>query len=210
MQIFFRDRRDAGRQLADKLLVYKAHPQTILLGLARGGVVVAHEASQLLKLPIDVLCPRKIGAPYNPELAVGAVAEDGSVFLNWDICRHLGLSTEMLAPIIEKAQMEARQKAALYRRERPSIALKDKIVIIIDDGLATGATMRAAIAQVKKAKAKKIVAAVPVAAPDSWEEIRPLVDEAVALSLPVGFSAVGEFYDNFSSTSDEEVLRCLK
>jgi putative phosphoribosyl transferase len=210
MELIFKDRRDAGKKVAAKLSAYRAHPNTIVLGLARGGIVVAHAIGEALKLPVDVLCPRKIGAPYNPELAVGAVTEDGSVFLNEDIRRHLGLSVEMLSPITERARQEAERQVALYRRGRPPLDLTDKIVIIADDGLATGATMRAAIAQVKKAKAKKIIVAVPVAPPDTWEEIGQLVDEGYVLLLPYDFAAVGAFYENFASTPDEEVLRCLK
>lgn len=205
----FRDRRDAGKKLSGKLTAYRGDPYAIVLGLARGGVVVAHAVAEALKLPVDVLCPRKIGVPYNPELAAGAVTEDGSVFLNEDILRHLGLTAEMLEPTTQHAKQEAERQVALYRKGKSPLNLSGKIAIIVDDGLATGATMKAAIAQVKKKKAKKIIAAVPVAPRESWDEIIPLVDEAYVLSLPFDFAAVGAFYDDFASTPDTEVLRCL-
>ena len=207
--MYFQDRRDAGKKLSLKMAAYHASAHTIVLGLARGGVIVAHALGQALALPIDVLCPRKVGAPLNPELAVGAVAEDGSLFLNENICRHLGLTAEQLAPLVERAKQESVRKTALYRNGKPPLDLHNKIVIITDDGLATGATMRAAIAQVKKGKAKRIILAVPVAPPETWEAIRPLVDEGFVLFLPPDFPAVGAYYQDFSSTSDAEVLSCL-
>jgi len=206
----FQDRRDAGEGLKRGLASYRASPHAIVLGLARGGVVVAHALAKSLTLPLDVLCPRKVGAPHNPELAVGAVTEDGSLFLNEDICRHLGLTPELLAPAIQHARQEATRQTALYRQNRPPLRLHDKIVIIADDGLATGATMRAAIAQVKKAKPKRVIVAVPVAPPDAWGKILSLVDEGFVLSLPPDFYAVGAYYEDFSSTSDAEVLSCLR
>ncbi len=209
METIFRDRRDAGQRLAQKITHYHHSPDALVLGLARGGVIVAHEVASALELPLDVLCPRKIGAPNNPELAAGAITEDGSIFLNPRVMGYLGLSIDNLAPIIERSKEEAARQVALYRRGKSLLSLKNKKVIIVDDGLATGATMRAAIEQVRKAEAQRIIIAVPVAPLDTWEEIKALVEEGLVLLLPSNFNAVGIYYADFSSTSDEEVISCL-
>jgi len=206
----FDDRVDAGKQLADKLLHYKEDPNAIVIGLPRGGVVLSAEVAKMLHLPMDVVCPRKLGAPMNPEFAIGAITETGEGIFNEEAINYLQVSDHYLEKIIEEEKEQARRRLKLYRQGMLPRNLKDKVIIIVDDGLATGSTMKAAITSVKAEGAQKIVAAVPVSPIDTYEEIRLMVDEIVCLSLPPLFQAVGQFYNHFGQTSDDDVVEIMK
>ena len=205
----FQNRVHAGKQLAHQLQPYKNRKDTIVLGLPRGGVVVAFQVAQDLVLPLDVVVPRKIGAPDQPELAVGAIAQDGSLVWNQDVKKMLGYTAADLAPIIDRELAEANRRLVLYRGNRPPLNLKGKIVILVDDGIATGATMRAGIASARALGAQKIIVAVPVASSEAIAAISHDADEVVCLSTPDYFPAIGMFYEQFAQTTDEEVIDLL-
>jgi putative phosphoribosyl transferase len=206
----FKDRRDAGQQLALKLSHYANQKDALVLGLARGGMVVAAEVAAVLRLPLNVVVVRKIGAPGNEELAIGAIAEHGEGSFNEHLMGMLGVSREYLNKEVARQKLILKERLALYRGKSPAPDLKGKTVILVDDGIATGASMRAAIKSMRDAKTKKIVLSVPVAAPDSLREIAREVDEVVCLFSPAYFEAVGAFYRFFDQTSDEEVIRLLR
>ena len=206
----FKDRSDAGKQLAKQLMQYKNNPNAIIIGLPRGGVVTAFEVARALELPLDIVVPRKIGAPGDPELAVGALTEDGIAIFNEDLMKALGLTEDDVKHIIDAEKKEAIRRLTLYRGDRAPLNLEDKIVILIDDGIATGATMRAAIASAQKKGAQKIVVAVPVSPPQVIERIKKEVDEIICLQIPEFFWGVGAFYDVFAQTEDEEVIALMK
>jgi len=208
--IIFKGRYAAGEQLADLLVKYKKQSNTIVLGLPRGGVVTAFSLAKKLQLPLNVICPRKIRAPQNPELALGAVTETGIAFYNWPLIRQLGVTEQELNKEIEEQRLSAQQRSLLFRRELPPLVVKDKTIIIVDDGLATGATMRAAIQELKQLNAMKIVVAVPVSPPDTLQEINGIVDEVYCIETPEFFQAVGQFYEHFDQVSDDEVLDLLE
>jgi len=207
----FADRQDAGKQLAKKLAAYKNHHNAIVIGLPRGGVIPAAEIAKELKLPLDIVVPRKIGAPFNSELALGALTQDGKVVWNEELMNsfHLSPDDSHLQEIIEKERAESKRRVDLYRRGRPPLVLKGKTVILVDDGIATGATMRAAIAYAKEQGAQKIIVATPVATVDTLEKIAPEVDEVVSVLLPKTFMGISAFYDTFGQTSDDEVISLL-
>lgn len=203
----FVNRVDAGQQLARKLVDYTGNPDVIVLGLPRGGVVLAAEVAQFLDAPMDIIVARKIGAPSNPELAVGALTAGGAIYLNKPIMQHLGITVHDLTEIIETEKQEAMRRLKLYRGDRPSLELKDKIALIVDDGIATGATMIVAIQKAQLLGAKKIVVAVPVAPPETLAEIKQQgVDEVVCLYTPANFFGIGQFYDSFAQVTDDEVI----
>ena len=181
-----------------------------MLGLPRGGVPVAREVADALRAPLDVFVVRKLGAPSQPELALGAIASGGTVVLNDDIVRHLGIDATRLQAIIDaqRAEVEARDHA--YRGDRPALVLDDQTVVLVDDGLATGATMRAAIAAVRQHRVTAVIVAVPVAAPEAVAMLRADVDRVAVVSTPPDFVAVGLWYDNFRQVSDDEVRRLLE
>jgi putative phosphoribosyl transferase len=207
--MLFQDREDAGMQLAAHLQSYKNHPSTVVLGLARGGVVVAHTVAKLLSLPLDVLIVRKIGAPYNPELAIGAVDETGHTILNEPLIETLGVTpTQIEAEVLAQKEI-AKRRASLYRSSRKRVALTGKEAILIDDGIATGATVEAAIWLLRLQKVKTVILAIRVAAPDSLAALSNKVDQVVCLYTPHNFQAVGQFYNSFEQTTDEEVIRLL-
>lgn len=207
--MLFKDRRDAGRQLLPPLGKYKDQKDVIILGLARGGVVTAYEVASGLNAPLNVIVVRKIGAPSNEELALGAIAEHGEGIFNEQLIGILGVSPDFLKKAIEREKKILKERLDLYRGNSPELIIKGKTVILVDDGIATGASMRVAIQSVRDAGAKKIVLAVPVAAPDSLRKIAKEVDEVVCLSSPIFFEAVGAFYKAFEQTSDEEVIHLL-
>jgi putative phosphoribosyl transferase len=207
--MIFQDRHDAGKQLVHLLAKYKNRPQAIVLGLPRGGVVTAYEVAKGLQLPLDVTCPRKIGAPFNQELAIGAITETGEGVFNEDLITRLEIPEIYISHAIEIEKKQAQRRVNLYRKNRPNLSLEGKTVILVDDGLATGATMKAAIKSVKVAGADKIVVAVPISPPDTFQEIKEEVDEAFCLDTPIFFQAVGQFYEDFSQTEDEEVIELL-
>ena len=206
--MIFKDRRDAGRQLASRLHHYKDKKDTLVIGLARGGVVTAHEIAQELHLPLGVIIVRKIGAPANEELALGAITETGEGIFNEHLITLLGVSRDYLKKEVEKEKKIASARRALYLQKSPP-DLKDQTVLLVDDGIATGASMRVAVKSVKSQRAKRIVLAVPVAAPDSLRLLEKEVDEVVCLYSPEHFEAVIAFYKSFDQTSDEEIVRIL-
>lgn len=207
--MIFYDRHDAGKKLAEALLEYKNDKEAIVIALPRGGVVVGYEVAKLLKLPLDIVSPRKIGAPFNPELAIGAITETGEKILSDELIDSLGISHEHLEQVIAKEKKEALSRLQRFRKNRPPRNLTSKKVIIVDDGLATGATMRAAIKTVKAEKAKELIVAIPVAPQDTLAKIKKEVDKVICLSSPYTFFAVGQFYERFDQTSDEEVVSLL-
>jgi putative phosphoribosyl transferase len=207
--MLFKDRRDAGRQLVSRLSKYKDQKDVIVLGLARGGMVVAYEIASGLNVSLNVVVVRKIGAPGNEELALGAIAEHGEGVFNEHLAGILGVSQDDLGKEVERQKKILKERLDRYRGNTLSPSLKGKTVILVDDGIATGASIRVAIKSVRDADAKKIVLAVPVAAPDSLSKIQKEVDEIVCLSSPVFFEAVGAFYRAFEQTSDEEVIHLL-
>lgn len=207
--MLFNDRSDAGVQLAAELQKYKERKDVIVLGLTRGGVVTASEVATLLHVPLNVVVVRKIGAPGNPELALGAVSEHGEGVFNEHLIGLLGVSPEYLASEAERQKTIVKQRLSLYRSNMKAPDIKAKTVILVDDGIATGASMKAAIKSVRTARPKKIVLALPVASPDSLKKIEKEVDEVICLASPSYFEAVGSFYRLFDQTSDEEIIRLL-
>ncbi|MBS0656456.1 MAG: phosphoribosyltransferase [Verrucomicrobia bacterium] len=206
----FEDRRDAGQKLAPLVAKYKNQKDAVVIGLPRGGVVTAAEVAQFLELPLDVICPRKVGAPHNPELALGAVTETGKGFFNEELISRLRVSQSYLEEEIAKEKKRAEMRLSLFRKGRPPLRFTGKTVLLVDDGLATGATMKAAILAVKSQKAAKIVCVVPVSPPDTAAEISMMVDEFVCIDTPWLFQAVGQFYREFGQTEDEEVVAILE
>lgn len=205
----YQDRKDAGWRLAVKLAHYRDKPDVIVLGLPRGGVAVAQEIARALDCPLDVLIVRKIGSPGNPELAAGAVSETGTVVINEDIVSGYGVTREYLDREIAKEKGEIARRIDLFRggREMPSLA--GKTVILVDDGIATGATFKAAVATLKREEIARLVAALPVASPEAEAEIEPTVDEWLCLQTPPGFMAVGNYYYDFTQVEDKEVVAML-
>ncbi len=207
--MIFYNRQESGRSLVPHLSAYKGQKDTIVLGLARGGMVVAYEVAKGLSLPLNVLVPRKIGAPGNPELAIGAITEDGEKVLDERISGWLGVSQAYISHAIEKEKAHIQKKLSLYRKDTPLPDLKDHCVILVDDGIATGSTMLVTIKSMRHAKVSKIVVAVPVSSPEALNIIENKVDEVVCLYSPPGFGAVGYFYQHFDQTEDSEVIELL-
>lgn len=208
--MIFQDRTDAGKQLAQKLLAYKANKNAIVLGLARGGVVVAYEIAQALSLPLNVLVPQKIGTPDNPELAIGALAEDGTLWLNESLVQFLGVSDAWIREEAALSQASARKRLAQYRQIAPLGDLRGTTILLVDDGVATGATLLVEIQSLQKQGVKTVVAAAPVAAADAWAKIRAMSDEAIALLVLESFRGISQFYVDFGQVEDELVLALLK
>ncbi|MBS0648058.1 MAG: phosphoribosyltransferase [Verrucomicrobia bacterium] len=207
--MLFKDRFEAGLKLAEKLEKYRDPSQTVVVGLARGGVVVAYALAQALNLPLDVVVIRKIGAPLQDELAIGAIDEEGQGFFNDGIIQALNISPSYLQEEIEKQKKVAQQRAALYRQGGKKTDVKGKTVLVVDDGIATGASMKAALYALKQKGAKKTILAVPVAPAEALKKFSKMVDETVCLYTPAVFRAVGQFYRKFDQTSDEEVIKLL-
>jgi putative phosphoribosyl transferase len=205
----FHDRRDAGRRLAARLAPH-AGPGTIVLGIPRGGVPVAAEVARALGAELDVVVARKLGAPHNPELAIGAATADGGRWLNEELLGMLGVSPGYLERVTLEEMAEARRREARFRGGRAAPPLAGRIVILVDDGLATGATMRAAARSVRARGPGRLLVAVPVGAADTVEALRDECDEVVCLACPDPFYAVGLHYVDFGQTSDEEVEMLLR
>ena len=205
----FRDREEAGLMLAEQLKVY-SEKSTVVLGIPRGGMVIAGIIAGSLGAELDLVISRKLRSPWNPELAIGAVTEDGSVFLD----ERLNSETEDLTPYIKREKnfqlREIARRAEIFRAVKSKVPLKNKVVIITDDGLATGATMRAAVQAARGENPVKIIVAVPVAPEDSLLEISAIADEIVCLRAPRYFNAIGQFYVNFEQVEDAEVIDLLK
>jgi len=206
----FKNRIDAGRLLAQRLIEYKDNPEVIVLGLPRGGVVTAYEVARVLNAPLDIVVPRKIGAPQNQELAVAAIAEDGSLIINDELMNYLGLQLDDLQSVIEKEKQESARRMKLYRTGRHPLELAGKTVILVDDGMATGATMRAALLSVRSRGAKSIIVAVPVAPAEVLDDIRTEVDILICLLTPEQFFGVGGFYEEFPQVQDQEVIGLMQ
>ena len=210
MPRFFEDRFDAGRRLAELLDNYAGRSDVIVLGLPRGGVPVAYEIAHQLRVPLDVFIVRKLGVPGFEELAVGAIASGGVRVLNTDVLRVLPNADQIIENVTAREQIELERRENLFRDGRPPPELQGKTVILVDDGLATGATMRAAVNALRQRGAAKIVAAVPVGAPETCRELAEEVDETICAIAPEYFQAVGQFYHDFSQTTDDEVRQLLQ
>lgn len=208
--MMFRDRMDAGRQLAGRLAVYANKKNVVVCGLPRGGVVVAAEVASALQLPLDIIAVRKIGHPGNPEFAIGAVAADGTVVFDGDIIQRNNITKEYLDEAVRAEQHEAQRRNKLYRGSRPQLQPEGKTIILVDDGIATGATMRVAVMTMRKQNAAKIVVAVPVAAADMLKILEQEAHEVIMCAAPAFFGAVGAFYERFDQVRDEEVLHLLQ
>ena len=205
----FRNRREAGRLLAQQLNRYKGDDNVIVLALPRGGVPVAFEIAQELKAPLDVFVVRKLGVPWHPELAMGAIAGDGVEVLNGDVVTAYNIPPHVIRAVAERETEELNRRLKQYRGDRPVPRLTGRTVILVDDGLATGSTMRAAVEAVRQENPRAIVVAVPVAAVSTCDELRAEVNDIVCLRTPLDFSAVGLCYDDFSQTTDDEVRQLL-
>jgi len=203
--VLYSDRVHAGKELATALASYARRPDAIVLGLPRGGVPVAHEVASALELPLDVLVVRKLGVPGHEELAMGAVASGGAMFLNHDIVDRLGVRDDRLRAVVsrELAELERRERA--YRGHSEPLDLEGKTVLLVDDGIATGATVMSAVEATRSAGAANVVVAAPVGAPDSVARLRTVADDVVCPHTPPDFGSVGEWYATFGQTSDEEV-----
>lgn len=208
--MIFKDRQDAAVKLASRLEHLKDRQDAIILALPRGGVVTGYEISRILHLPLDIIIIRKIGFPGQPELAIGAVSETGFFVLNEDIISNYRISKEYIEREIRKQEEEISRRKSLYRGGLGLPPLEGKVVILVDDGIATGATMKAAIGAIKAEKVARLIVAVPVAPPETAEEIKRMVDELICLETPYYFTAVGAFYEDFSQVSDSEVVRLLR
>ncbi|MBS3795130.1 MAG: phosphoribosyltransferase [Candidatus Thorarchaeota archaeon] len=204
------NRREAGRLLADELSEHKGEKDLMVLGLPRGGVPVAFEIAQRLEAPLDVLIVRKLGLPYNPEVAFGAIASGGIETINQDMMQRAGLTKEAMERVLDKEQKELAKRQEKYGSALLETDLEGKTIILVDDGIATGATMRAAIKGLKQAGVKRLVVAVGTASPDTLREIESTVDEAISLITPAPFFGVGAWYVDFSQTTDKEVRDLLE
>ena len=209
MERAFPNRAEAGRLLAEKLENYAGRSDVVVLGLPRGGVPVAYEVAQRLGAPLDVFVVRKLGVPGFEELAAGAIASGGVRVLNEDVVRALPNADQLIESVTEKETVELERREQTYRDGRPAPELRGRVVILVDDGLATGATMRAAVAALRQRGVAKIVVAAPVGAPETCRELEQEADETICAIAPEFFQAVGQYYEDFSQTSDEEVRELL-
>lgn len=206
----FADRRQAGRELARRLQDCAGRNDAVVLGLPRGGAVVADEVARALSLPLEVWCVRKIGVPFQAEVAMGAVASGGILLTDQDLVESLGLSPDEVRTLAEKAERELERREALYRRGRPPPKISGKTVIVVDDGVATGFTLRAALSALRRMNPARLVAAVPVCAPRSCGSLRDLADRIVCLLSPTEFYGISEWYGDFEQVSDGEVVTILQ
>lgn len=206
---FFRDRSDAGRQLAQRLGAYASRRDVLVLALPRGGVPIGHEVARALGAPLDVLVVRKLGVPDHPELAMGAIASGGGRYLNEEL-REFGISDATVQEAEARERAEIRRREDIYREGLDALDVRGRIVIVVDDGIATGATLRAAIAALRSLQPARIVAAVPVASWEAAGKVAGLADELVWLRRPVEFRGVGQFYRDFKPATDAEVCELLK
>jgi predicted phosphoribosyltransferase len=205
----FKNRTEAGRLLAEKLKPYANRPDVLVLALPRGGVPVAYEVAHMLNAPLDVFLVRKLGLPGHEELAMGAIATGGVRLLNSDIIESIGVPDRLINAVAAAEHEELMRRERLYRGDRPPPDVRSRTVILIDDGLATGSTMRAAVQALKQQQPARVVVAVPIASPETCDELRPEVDEVVCAVTPEPFYAVGLWYGDFSETTDEEVRNLL-
>jgi len=208
--MMFLDRRDAGRMLAQQLSALAGRPDLLVLALPRGGVPVAFEVATALRAPLDVFVVRKLGVPGQEELAMGALASGGLRVLNQDVVRMLDLSPEIIDAVARREEEELTRRERLYRGERAPLAVAGRTIILIDDGLATGSTMRAAAAALRQRGPARLIVAVPVAARQTCDQLRREVDEVICAATPSPFLAVGQWYAQFGQTTDDEVRELLR
>lgn len=201
----FRDRQDAGRQLAEALSRYAGQDDVLVLALPRGGVPVGYEVARALRVPLDLMLVRKLGVPGHEELAMGAIASGGVRIVSKDVISTLGIPEREIAAVAAAEEQELGRRERAYRDARPPLAVRGRTVILVDDGLATGATMRAAAAALRAQDVKRLVVAVPVAPPETCEALRAEVDDVVCAREPEPFLAVGVWYEDFTQTTDDEV-----
>ncbi len=209
MPFRFRDRAEAGQALAEKLRKYGGLPDVVVLALPRGGVPVAYEVARQLGAPLDVFLVRKLGVPWQEELAFGALASGGTKVIDWALVRQLGLSDAEIQAIIGREQSELERRERAYRDGRPAVNVRNRIAILIDDGLATGSSMLAAVRALRALGPARVVVAVPVAPPSTCDRLRSEADEVVCAYTPEPFWAVGAWYEDFTQTTDEEVRTLL-
>lgn len=205
---YFTNRVEAGRQLSSALKT--TSKDAIVLAIPRGGVVVGYEVAKALKIPLDVVITRKIGAPSNPELAIGAVDEDGTALLDDELVRLLLVSKSYIDEEVEKQKLEIRRRLLRFRGDVPYPNLANREVIVVDDGVATGSTLKAALLSIRKKGAKTIVVAVPVGPPETMAQLKTMADKVVCLQTPKSFYAIGQFYGDFEQTEDKEVVKLLE
>jgi len=206
----FRDRTEAGRTLAYQLSKYKNNPDVLVLALPRGGVPVAFEVASELNAALDIFVVRKLGVPGYEELAMGAIASGGALVLNNAVIRDLDISQETIADVTRREREELQRRETLYRAGRMPLGIAGKIVILVDDGLATGSSMKAAVAAVRQENARQVIAAVPVGPQDICSELKRDADEVVCTVIPKGFHAVGIWYDDFTQTTDAQVQDLMR
>jgi putative phosphoribosyl transferase len=205
----FLDRVTAGRALARRLVRYAGQPDVIVLGLPRGGVVTAAEVAKALQAPLDLYLVRKLGVPGHEELAFGAIASGGICVLNQEIAATLGLSPATITAVRQREELELQRRERAYRGHRPALNPAGKVVIVVDDGIATGATMEAAVLALRQLNPARIIVAAPTAAASTVEEFRQVADEVVTVIAPEDFAGVGQWYENFEQTTDAEVIALL-
>ncbi len=207
----FKNRREAGRRIAATLIKrrYKGR-NTLVLGIPRGGIVVADEVAKIFSAALDVITVRKLRAPFQPELGIGAVVDRNHIVLNEEVVRSVGASQDYLKREIAYQKQEIERRLLFYRGERPAPEVAGKTVIVVDDGIATGFTFRASLESLRQRHSDRLVAAAPVAARDSAEMLKNSADEVVCLRTPVSFFAVGDWYENFAQVSDEEAIAILR
>lgn len=205
----FANRQEAGEVLGDELSSYRGKDNVLVLGLARGGVPVGWHVASALHAPLDVFLVRKLGVPHWPELAMGALASGGGIVLNDSVVRSLRISDEQLQDVIDRETEELHRRERAYRGDRPPVDLAGRIVILVDDGIATGASMLAAVRAVRAGGPARLVVAVPVGAPSACREMAAEADEVVCVTMPAGFEAVGQVFQDFRQVTDDEVRELL-
>jgi len=204
----FSDRREAGRELGHRLAHYAGHEDVIVLGLPRGGVPVAYEVARMLRAPLDVFLVRKLGVPGQPELAMGAIASEGVRVLDRALIAQHGIEPEVVEAVAQRERAELEERERIYRGRRAPVDARERTAILVDDGLATDSTMCAAVAALRQHVPRRVVVAVPVAAAEACDELEALADEVVCACMPLFFHAVGQFYGDFSPTTNTDV-RCI-
>lgn len=205
----FKDRLEAGTLLAQRLAAYAGRDDVLILALPRGGVPVGFAISQALNLPFDIILVRKLGVPGHEEYAMGAIASAGVAILHRDVINSLGITMAAVEQVKRRETAELERRERLYRASRPAPSLQDRTVILVDDGLATGATMQAALQAARVGKPARLIVAIPVAPPETCRSLRNLADDIVCLKSPEFFQAVGQWYEHFEQTGDEEVIELL-